>query len=313
MDNEIKGIIFDIQSFSVHDGPGCRTTIFMNGCPLRCEWCANPESWVLKKHIMFSQTNCRFEKGCKLCEDVCEYGGLNLKNNELELNWDICKSCETFECSSVCYYNALKVCGKEYKVSDLIKILNRDSHSWSREGGVTFSGGEPFFQSEFLINTLKECKKNYFHTAIETTAYVNNVTFLEVFKYIDFAFIDLKHMDREKHKQKTGVYNDLILNNIELLANSNWNGRLVLRMPVIRDFNDTYENIMNIIWFMKENNLVEINILPFHRLGESKWRQLGKEYKYKNEGPTSSKKLYEIQNLFLENNIACYIGHDTLF
>ncbi|WFD09328.1 4-hydroxyphenylacetate decarboxylase activase [Tepidibacter hydrothermalis] len=312
MNNDMKGMLFDIQSFSVHDGPGCRTTVFMSGCPLKCEWCANPESWKKEQHIMFSEGTCKYEKGCNICRNKCLYGGLSFdENNKPQLNWEICKNCKTFECSKACYYNALKVCGREYEIQELIKILTRDNHSWSSNGGVTFSGGEPFYQSEFLINTLIECKKNYFHTAIETTAYIDNKTFLEAMKYIDFAFIDLKHMDREKHKQKTGVYNDLILENIESIASSG--KRIVLRMPVIRDFNDTYQNIVDTISFMKKNDLVEINILPFHRLGESKWKQLGNEYKYKYEESTPVKKLEEIQDLFLENNIACYIGHDTAF
>lgn len=164
-----------------------------------------------------------------------------------------------------------------------------------------------------MIQLLKECKNNYIHTAIETTAYKDNETFLNVMEYIDFAFIDVKHINRDMHRKKTGVYNDIILNNIRTLKQSKWKGRLILRMPVIRDFNDTYQNIIDTIQFMKENDLFEINILPFHRLGESKWRQLGKEYKYKDEEGTDSKKLEEIQDLFLENQIACYIGDDTAF
>ncbi|CAH2214870.1 4-hydroxyphenylacetate decarboxylase activase [Tepidibacter aestuarii] len=312
MEETDKGIVFDIQSFSVHDGPGCRTTVFMSGCPLRCEWCANPESWTLKPHIMFSETSCKYQKGCSICKDACPHGGLTFDDMP-KLNWDICKNCDTFECSSKCYYDGFKVCGKEYSVDEIMKVLTRDSNSWSIEGGVTFSGGEPLLQSEFLIKVLKECKKNYFHTAIETTAYKDNENFLKVMEYIDFAFIDVKHINRDIHRQKTGVYNDIILNNIRYLKQSGWKGRLILRMPVIRDFNDTYQNITDTIQFMKENDLFEINILPFHRLGESKWRQLGKEYKYKDEEGTDPKKLEEIQDLFLENEIACYIGYDTAF
>ncbi|WP_053954965.1 4-hydroxyphenylacetate decarboxylase activase [Inediibacterium massiliense] len=310
----MKGNIFDIQSFSVHDGPGSRTAVFMNGCPLRCEWCANPESWEIHPHIMFSESSCKYKDGCRRCIDICKKGAFSFhEEGECKLNFNICKECKSFDCSRVCFYQAIKVCGKEYTVEELMRILQRDSHSWSKEGGVTFSGGEPFIQKEFLLEALKECKKNYIHTAIETTAFVDEDSFLSVMEYIDFAFIDVKHMNRYEHKKKTGVYNDDILKNIGRLARSNWRGRLVLRMPVIRDFNDTYENIMDTISFMKKCDLVEINILPFHRMGESKWRQLGKEYKYKNEEATSEEKLEEIQDLFLSENIACYIGDHTMF
>ena len=312
MDN--KGLIFDIQSFSLHDGPGCRTTVFMNGCPLSCKWCANPESWKKKPHIMFSDLSCKYKKGCKVCKDKCSKGALSFDNeNKPVLNFEICNSCDTFECANACYENALKTCANEYSVDDLINILKRDSNNWRGNGGVTFSGGEPLVQSEFVINVLKICREKGIHTAIETTAYAKEEVFLNIMKYIDFAFIDVKHMDNEKHKEQTGVYNDLIHKNISTLAKSNWNGRLVLRMPTIGGYNDDDENILKLIDFMHSNELVEVNILPFHRLGESKWTQLGKNYDYSKNGDISNSRLEEIQSMFLENNIVCYIGHDTLF
>ena len=136
---------------------------------------------------------------------------------------------------------------------------------------------------------------------------------METMKYIDFAFIDLKHMDRDKHKEKTGVYNEIILKNIETLSKSNWQGRMVLRMPVIRGYNDTDENINEIIKFMKRLDLFEINILPFHRLGDSKWNQLGKNYAYRNEKETCDEVMDHIQEMFLEEDIACYKGNETSF
>ncbi len=309
-----KGMIFDIQSFSVHDGPGCRTTIFMSGCPLSCRWCANPESWNKKSHIMFSEPSCRYKKGCSLCKDTCTENALNFDTeNKPVLNLDLCKCCTTFNCANACYYNALKSCSEEYSMDELMNILKRDSNNWRSNGGVTFSGGEPLSQSDFLLTTLKHCKENNFHTAIETSGYAKEEIFLEVMKHINFAFIDIKHMDREQHKDKTGVYNDLILSNITSLANCSNHGRIVIRMPVIKGFNNTSENISQLISFMHCNNLVEINILPFHRLGESKWTQLGKKYDYTSSGDITYSELEEIQDKFLENNIACYIAHDTLF
>ncbi|MCY6484075.1 4-hydroxyphenylacetate decarboxylase activase [Clostridium aestuarii] len=313
-DLDVKGLLFDIQSFSVHDGPGCRTTVFMNGCPLKCEWCANPESWKGRPQIMFAKTKCKYDKGCSLCINACPHNAISLSDDGvLLLNWKLCDKCTTFDCAKVCSYEALKVCGKWYTVEELIKILNRDSHSWSKEGGVTFSGGEVFYQKDFLMAALRECKKNYIHTVIETSAFVDTDTFMKVMQYIDFAFIDIKHMDREKHKQKTGVYNDLILKNIETLAKSDWSGRIVLRMPVIKEFNDSDENIIKITEFMKKVGLFEINILPFHRMGDSKWSQLGRKYPYSKEKPTSQKKLDHIQEIFLDSQIACYTGSETPF
>ncbi|HBJ1648187.1 4-hydroxyphenylacetate decarboxylase activase [Clostridium botulinum] len=309
-----KGLIFDIQSYSVHDGPGCRTTCFFSGCFLKCEWCANPESWTKKEKIMFAEGKCKHDQGCNRCEKACEKKAISFKDdNSLNVDWKVCENCTSFECAKVCYNEALRICGKNYTVDSLLKILNRDRQFWGSNGGVTFSGGEPFYQSEFLISTLKKCKEMYINTAIETTAFVDTNTFLEGMKYVDFAFIDIKHMDREKHKEKTGAYNDLILKNIKELINSNWQGRLVVRMPVIRDFNDTVENAMATADFMNDLGIYEINLLPFHRMGDSKWTQLGKKYSYSNDEPTSEDKLDELQDIYLDRKIACYIGSETSF
>lgn len=312
--NKDIGRIFDIQSYSVHDGPGCRTTVFLEGCFLQCEWCANPESWSLKQKIMFAKTKCKHKSGCNRCLKICtQYGVYIDDENNIALDWEKCATCNSLACAEVCYHEALKKCGKEYSTTDLMKIFNRDRDFWSKEGGVTFSGGEPFCQKDFLLYTAKKCKEAYIHTAIETTAFTNTVDFLEVMQYVDFAFIDVKHMDREKHKEKTGVYNDQILQNIQALKQSGWKGRMVLRMPVIKGFNDSEENIIKTASFMEKLSLVEINILPFHRMGDSKWSQLGRNYQYKNVEATSMEELEKIQTIFLDRQIACYIGSDTAF
>ncbi|MCM0647519.1 4-hydroxyphenylacetate decarboxylase activase [Clostridium swellfunianum] len=311
---EKKGLFFDIQSYSVHDGPGCRTTCFMCGCYLECEWCANPESWLNKQKIMFAEPKCKHSQGCVRCQQVCPKNAVSFNEaDKLEINWNACRSCSTFECAKACYNESLRICGKYYTVDQLMKILSRDRQFWGSKGGVTFSGGEPFYQKDFLLEALKRCKEAYINTAIETTAFIDTEVFLEAMDYIDFAFIDIKHMDREKHKEKTGQFNDLILKNIEALVKSSWKGRLVLRMPVISGFNDTEENILAIIAFMKRLGLFEINLLPFHRMGDSKWNQLGKKYAYSTEEATAAEKLEQLQDMFLEKRIACYVGNETGF
>lgn len=311
---ELTGVLFDIQSYSVHDGPGCRTTIFMKGCFLNCLWCANPESWDIKKQLMYTENRCKNSTGCTLCINACKRDATFIdENNSLRLNREKCSFCENMECAKLCYNQALKICGKEYTVSEVMRIINRDRQFWRGKGGVTFSGGEPFYQKEFFLQLIKRCKESYIHNAIETTAFIDTETFLEAMKYIDFAFVDIKHMNREKHKEKTGVYNDLILTNIEALEKSGWPGRLILRMPVVKDYNDTEENILQTIEFMKSLNLFEINLLPFHRLGDSKWKQLGKKYYYEAQLETPREQMIYLQNLFLDNDIACYIGHETSF
>jgi pyruvate formate lyase activating enzyme len=308
------GLIFDIQGFSVHDGPGCRTSIFFSGCPLKCNWCANPESWTPQKHIMVAENVCKWEKGCRACKGACPYGSIKFnENGKQEITWDICKKCETFDCVNICPNNALKQCVKEYTVDEIMTILRRDFSNWGPDGGVTFTGGDPLMHHEFLVEVLKKSKEFQIHTAIETSGYAKQEVFLEVLKYIDFAFIDIKNMDREKHKQGTIVHNDLILSNIEALSKSGWKGRLVLRQPTIAGYNDSDENAYKLIEFMNKNSLYEINLLKFHRLGETKWNQLGEEYEYNDHGDMAQGKMEHLQELYLDNNIACYIGDNTPF
>lgn len=309
-----KGLIFDIQSFSVHDGPGCRTNVFFAGCPLQCKWCANPESWLQKKHVMFAEAVCKWEKGCRACKQACPQDSIAFAaDGKPGIAWDICKHCDTFDCVAICPNNALKQCGKEYTVDGLVAVLRRDFNNWGSAGGVTFSGGDPLLQEEFLLEVLKKCHTLQIHTAIETSGYAKPAVFLEIMEHLDFAFIDVKHMDREKHKAGTGVYNDLILDNIEALTRSGWEGRLVLRQPTIAGYNDSEENAYKLIEFMHRNAVYEINLLKFHRLGLTKWEQLGKRYEYSEHGDITDEKMEQLQAIYLDHDIACYIGDDTPF
>jgi len=192
-------------------------------------------------------------------------------------------------------------------------VFERNRHYWGTRGGASFSGGEPLLQYEFMRALFKACREANMHIAVETTAHIQPDRFLDLMSMVDFAFIDVKHMDSQRHREKTGVNNDLILRNIEALVKSRWPGRLVLRFPVIEDYNDTDENIEAVAAFMQRLGLFEINILPFHRLGDTKWTQLGKEYLYHHHTSTPEEKLFHIQDIFLNKHIACYVGSDTPF
>ena len=262
---------------------------------------------------MFAESKCKAFEGCSRCIDACKQKAITFAEGTLVINRDRCVGCSSFSCAEACYNGSLKLCGDMYSIDGLMTILERDRNSWSSNGGVTFSGGEILAQKEFVKKTLRRCSEAFIHTAIETSAFTDLNEFLDIMKYVDFAFIDIKHMDSDKHKAYIGVNNSIILRNIRELSKSNWQGRLVLRMPIIEGFNDDSDNITKVIAFMKECDLVEINILPFHRMGDSKWKQLGKKYDYGDYEATSLERLLEIQDVFLNNDIACYIGHDTLF
>ncbi|KPL83153.1 MFS transporter [Thermanaerothrix daxensis] len=319
---EEKGLIFDIQGYSVHDGPGCRTLVFLKGCPLDCAWCSNPEGKLFKPEIMYRATKCTYlTQGCERCITACPEGAIqkNLSGNgdqeiaPLVLDRSKCQHCRDLDCVALCYFEALKVCGRWYSVSELMRVLKRDQQYWGGMGGVTFSGGEPLMQRRFMRAVLEACRDAYIHIAVETSAYIEPGAFLELMRFVDWAFIDIKHMDPEKHRAGTGVSNELILSNIALLARSGWSGRLIIRMPVIPGFNDDDENILKTAEFLREVGLVEMNILPFHRLGDSKWTQLGAVYPYRDYEGTPEEKMAHLQKLLLDQQIACYVGSETPF
>ena len=315
--DELKGLVFDVQSYSVHDGPGCRTTVFFMGCPLRCEWCANPEGWQAKQRMMYRISKCVHDKeGCIRCVKRCPHQAVSAGEDgkgTLEIDWEKCKTCDTFECTQACLKESMVICGKWHTVPSLMKIFERDRHYWGNTGGVTLSGGDAVAQKDFTRALLKRCQEAYIHTAIETSACFPQEQFLSVLQYVNFAFVDIKHMDAAKHKEQTGVSNERILENVKALAQDSWPGRLIIRSPVIPGFNDNDENIVATAKFVKDAGLSEINVLPFHRLGDSKWKQCGMVYPYREQESPEPEQMEKIQKLIQAQGLICYTGSDTPF
>jgi len=313
-DASLKGLIFDIQGHSVHDGPGTRTLIFLSGCPLGCTWCSNPEGQHLRQRLMFKGQFC---KNCpRRCIEACPNDAVRPADNDgplVAFDYELCETCASRECVRSCYMRALQVSGTWYTVQDVMRILNRDRSYWNSEGGVTLSGGEPLLQRDFVTALLRSCNESYISACVETTAHVSRETLSSVLPYLQWIFVDLKHMDTEQHRQGTGVGNELILSNVRWLAQSNWTGRMVVRMPVIPKFNDSVENAAATAAFMREIGLREINLLPFHRLGASKHEQLGLKYAYADQPATPPSVLGELAAVYGDMGVSCHIGTDTPF
>jgi len=310
----VSGIIFDIQGFSLHDGPGCRTLVFLSGCPLRCGWCANPEGQLLRRRLMYHAQRC--QAVAYHCIEACPYGAIHVNpvgTPPLIFDRSLCDRCEGMECVQACLHEALKIAGCAYTVDELMRILIRDQGFWGDQGGVTFSGGEPLCQPEFILAVLERCRSAGIHTALETCAYMETPMLLEILPWTDWLFIDLKHIDSAVHQAKTGVGNELILHNIAAVAAAGWDGRLVIRVPVVPGFNDTLENFQAIAEFMKRLHLKEVNLLPFHRLGSSKYQQLGLDYAYSHISPPSKEIMQTAQRIFIAAGLSCYADFETPF
>lgn len=295
-----KGITFNIQKFSIHDGPGIRTTVFFKGCPLRCEWCSNPESQIKNVQILHDQSKCSY---CLSCVAACPNGAITHEDNKIIINEDKCVGCLT--CVNSCPNRALSYEGDCQTIEEIVDICMQDIDFYEESGGgVTISGGEGMSQPEFLKKLIAELKKNSVHVAIETTGYVKKETFEELARELDLLLFDVKHYDREKHYNGTKVYNDLIVENLKWAID---NGIEVLpRIPVIPDFNDSLEDAEGLAKLLVEVGAKKVQLLPFHQFGEKKYELLNRNYKYKNKKALYPEDLEEYQKIFEDKGLNCF-------
>lgn len=262
--------ISNIEKFATHDGPGIRTTVFLKGCFLHCPWCANPETWKSEPVLMHDAKKC---VECKTCMHVCERGAISFP-----FQWDMDKCIYCKKCENYCLQDAISFAGKDMEINEVIKEVLKDKDYFDQSnGGITISGGEPFMQLDAFLELIKQCKNNGLHVAVETTGNYCLDTLKEALPYIDLFLMDLKHLDAQKLKDITGGNLDLILNNFKYLAQHCPN-KVIVRMPVIPRFND--DICEDVIKFCANLKLSEVNLLPFHTMGKSKWNQLNKEFMY---------------------------------
>ena len=270
-----QGIIVDIQRFSIHDGPGIRTTIFLKGCPLYCIWCHNPEAISRKPQLSFNSEKC---KNCFECIRVCPSSAHYQINGVHNVYYHKCNLAKY--CVDSCPNNALKIIGRYIKTSEIINIILRDVDYYKNSGGgITISGGEPMLQYEFTKSILIEAKKNSIHTALDTSGYASTNKYIKIKEYVDLFLFDYKETDAIKHKQYTGVDNNLILKNLDTLYKLG--AKIILRCPIIPSINDTYSHFEGICKLHKKYpNIISIHIMPYHNMGFDKAKQAGIENKF---------------------------------
>ncbi|MBS4751084.1 choline TMA-lyase-activating enzyme [Carnobacteriaceae bacterium zg-ZUI78] len=293
---ERRAFVFNIQKYSLYDGPGIRTIVFFKGCPLRCKWCANPEGLERKCQVMCKESSCT---DCGACVPVCPLGIHYMdKNGKHQVKRDItCNGCK--KCVAVCPTSALNITGETKSISELLELIKQDEMFYDMSGGgVTLSGGECTSQPNAAIELLRACKYEGINTAIETCGYSRMDKLLQIAEYVDLFLYDLKHMDPVKHNELTGVSNERILNNLKEVLRLGYNVKI--RMPMLKMINDSQEEIQAIIDFLlpyKEfPNFKGIDLLPYHKLGVNKYGQLGMEYPVKGDPSLSNEDLDRIES-----------------
>lgn len=269
--------VFNIQHYSLHDGPGIRTIVFLKGCPMRCRWCCNPESQKYDQEISYVENKCIGLKECGFCRNAAPENAIIFPENNAVIDMEKCSDC--LKCAEVCPSRAIKVEGKKYGIKELVDIVEKDSVFYGHgDGGLTVSGGEPLTHKEFLVDLLKEAKKRRISTAIETCGYADYEALYDAAKYLDTILFDIKSMDSLKHKEYTGKSNEKILSNFERLCKDYPNINKKVRTPVIPGFNDSVEDILKILDFIKDKPNVSYEPLPYHSFGRGKYKALGREY-----------------------------------
>ena len=299
---EMKGCVFNIQKFSIHDGPGIRTIVFFKGCPLSCKWCSNPESQEFSFSILFDKSKCT---SCGKCIDVCQHGAISLQNKGL-IDREKCINCAA--CADVCPSKALTKSGDMLSVKAILDEVCKDATHFRRSGGgLTLSGGEPLSQPDFAEALLIEAKARGLNTAMETTGVAPVEVLKRVIPHLDNVLLDIKSFYSEPHKEYIGIDSREVLKNalvIARLAKS-----ISIRIPVIPGFNADEKSIKAIASFATHlQNLSKVHLLPYHNYGQNKYALMNKHYQLEQITPPSQADMEKLKNIVESFNLTCQIG-----
>lgn len=299
-----SGLIFNIQRYSINDGPGIRTTVFFKGCPLNCAWCHNPEGISPKPQLAFIETRCA---GCGKCAEVCPEALSPAQFTEFGMQaFFKCKLCG--KCVEICLAQAREIVGKLFSVSELINEILKDRVFYEEsKGGVTFSGGEPLLQYDFLIEMLAVCRKYEISTAIDTCGFTTPERLKTVAELADLFLFDIKFYNNRKHIYYTGVSNEGIFNNLKILALMN--KKVWLRVPILPGLNTSDEELCSIAEMVAHNPAIkQINLLPYHRTGLQKAKRIYHKEEQLDLRPPQNDELEKIKRLFLKTGKPVIIG-----
>ncbi len=293
----MKGTVFNIQKFCLHDGPGIRTTVFFKGCNLRCSWCANPESQCADSQLTLDVQKCA---GCGKCAEVCSFGARTMDNGRPVLHSGECTFCGM--CINACPVQAIGREGSEMTIEEILAEVIKDKPFYDRSGGgVTFSGGEPLLQSEFAGALADALHSHGISVAIETAGAVDTWLFRNFLSKLDFIHIDLKHYDSIRHRIGTGAGNEQVLENIRAVNESGLPFKV--RIPVIPGFNDSNDDAHGFAQLLLSLKINSVQLLPFHQMGEKKYDLLGKEYAFARTAQLHSEDLTEYRDIFEQHGV----------
>ena len=297
------GMVFDIKRFSIHDGPGIRTTVFFKGCPLSCWWCHNPESQATEPEMMFRENRCI---RCRACQAVCKQSAISWDGDVISTDMEKCTLCGV--CVEACYAEAREMIGREMTVAQVMAEIERDIAFYDESaGGATFSGGEPLWQRDFLLDLLRACQEKEIHTAVDTCGFATWETVDSVREYVDLFLYDLKLMNDARHQKFTAVSNELILSNLRALAE--WGENIILRVPIIPGINDDDESLRQLGAFAATlPDVNRISLLPYHPTAVEKYKLLQKTCGLQGVSPPSDGRMAEIAEILSEFGLQVKIG-----